>query len=343
MDLRETIQQLADLTGPSGFEQPVAKRVQTLLEPYMDEVMVDTMGNVAAIKYCGRPGAKRLLFDAHMDEIGLIVTRIEKGFLRFATLGGVDPRMLPAADVTVLTNPPLPGVITCLPPHILKGADMDKTIPMEDLLIDVGLTEEEAKARIPLGTPVSFASRCMPFGSGLCGKSLDNRACLGIVLKALDLLGNTPLQVDLCILASTQEEVGLRGAKTGVYGIQPDYCVVVDTTHGKTPDAPAEKTLAFGGGAAIGVGPNMNHDITQRLIDLAKQKQIPYQIEVMAGNTGTNGWVIQTSGNGISTAVLSLPLKYMHTPVEVIDDGDATAISQLLAALALSMGEEGLR
>lgn len=340
MELRDRIIELASMQGPSGFEEKVAARVSDLLKECMDEVQTDVMGNVIALKKSNVPNAKKLLLDAHIDEIGLIVTGIEKGFLRFSTLGGVDPRMLPNREVSVLTEPERMGVVACMPPHVLSSEDMDKATPAKEMVIDVGLTQEQAEELIPLGTPISFRTGAQMFGNeGICGKSLDDRACVAILLTVADMLKNEQLPVDLYVMASTQEEVGCRGAKTGVFAVEPDFCVAVDVTHGDTPDAAADKTLKYGGGAAIGVGPNMNRNITDRLISLAKRENIPYQIEVMSGNTGTNGWVMQVSREGVSTAVVSLPLRYMHSPVETIQLRDAESVTKLLCTFVKSLEE----
>ena len=341
MELKDMIIELASMQGPSGFEESVAARISDILKGYMDEVHTDVMGNVIALRKSGVPGAKKLLLDAHMDEIGLIVTKIDKGgFIRFSTLGGVDPRMLPDREVAILTDPVRFGVVACMPPHVLSGEDMDKATPIKEMVIDTGLTQEQAQELIPLGTPIVFRCGAEMLGDDkICGKSLDDRACVGIILRAVDMLKDEQLPVDLYVMASTQEEVGCRGAKTGVFAVDPDFCVAIDVTHGDTPDAPKEKTMKFGGGAAIGVGPNMNKNITNRLISLAKAKDIPFQIEVMGGNTGTNGWVMQVSREGVSTSVLSLPLRYMHTPVETVKLSDAESVARLLCELVRSMKE----
>ena len=340
MELAERISRLSCVPGPSGFESAARETAAALLQPYVDELQVDAMGNLIGIRRCGKAHARRLMLDAHMDEIGFLVTGIEEGFLRFANLGGVDPRMLPAREVQVLTEPPVFGIITTIPPEAEPGHDADQTLDPERLRIDVGMGQACAEARIPLGTPAVFASGCERLNEDiLCGKALDDRACVAILIQTLERLQHTELDVDLYCLISTQEEVGLRGAATGAYAIQPDYAVAVDVTHAYTPDAKREKTLTMGNGAAIGVGPNMNRNITNALLALAEEAKLPYQVEVIAGHSGTNGWVIQTSRAGVSTAVVSLPIKYMHTPVETGSLRDAEAIVELLTQFAMRIGE----
>ena len=229
--------ELCALSSPSGFEGKAFERVQALLAPYADEIKTDAMGNLIATKRCGRPDAKMLMLDAHMDEIGLIVTGHEEGFLRFSAIGGVDQRMLPAREVKVLTDPPIFGVIDTLPVHTLTEDEMEKSIDADKLFIDVGLTQEEAEARVPLGTPVVYAGGVTELTENvLCGKSLDDRSCVAIALKTMEALSEAPLNVDLACLISTQEELGTRGATVGAYNVAPDYAIALDVTFASTPD-----------------------------------------------------------------------------------------------------------
>ena len=252
MLLKDTIIELCALSAPSGFEDRAYSKISGLLLPYVDEIKTDPMGNLIALRRCGHPNAKKLMLDAHMDEIGMIVTGYDKGFLRFANLGGIDPRMLPAREIKLLTNPPLYGVIDTMPPHALSAEDMDKSIDADKLFIDVGLSEEETKRRIPLGTPAVFAGgvSCLT-DNILCGKALDDRACAAIILKTMEELSSKTIDVDIYCLISTQEELGMRGAITGTYGINPDYAVAIDVTHAATPDSKKGETMEMRKGAAI--------------------------------------------------------------------------------------------
>ena len=341
--IREMLSALCPLPGPSGFERPVTLRAAELLRPLMDEVSIDRMGNLVGIRHCGISGAKRILLDAHLDEIGLIIIGAEDGFLRFRSIGGIDPRMLPDREVTILTNPPLFGVVACLPPHVQRAGDADKSVPIPDLFIDTGLTQEEVEIRIPAGTPCVFRDGCFPLGRRqMCGKSMDDRACFVTLLRAAQLLKDKELDVDLYILGSTREEVNHGGAVTAIWANAPDCCVAVDVTHGKTPDSPKDRTYELGGGPVVGVGPNMTRWMTERMLSKAKTADIPVQFEVMAGSSGTNGWDMQIAREGIATSVLSLPLKYMHSPVETLDLSDVEAVAALLAAFVEGIGEEAL-
>lgn len=344
MELRETIKQLSRLNGPSGFEDSVRSAVTQLLEPCVDEVKTDVMGNVFGLRRCGREGAKTLLLDAHMDEIGLIVTGYEKGFLRFGMLGGVDRRMLPAREVIVMADVPLRGVIDTMPPHVLSAEEMDKAIAPDKLFINVGLSQEEAERLVPLGTPVVFAGDIFELGADqLCGKALDDRACAAIILKIMEELRGKELNVNVCAMLSTQEEVGTRGAAAGVFSAAPDWAIAIDVTHGKTPDAKDKDTCEMHGGPAIAVGPNMNRAFTREIFAAGEKLGMKCQTEVIRGNSGTNAWPMQISRAGVATAVVSLPLKYMHTPIETVSVSDAEDIVRLLTEVIISMDGEGPR
>ncbi len=338
MELVELTKRLSGLPGPSGFEEPVCDWLMEYLRPVADEVRTDVMGNCIALKRCGKPGAKLVLLDAHMDEIGFVVTGARDGFLSFGMLGGVDQRMLPAREVRVLADPPLFGVIDTMPPHVLTEEEKGKAIEADKLYIDVGLSQEQAQKHCPPGTPVVFVSSCEELGSRqICGKALDDRACAAIIIKAFERLCGEALNADVCCLVSTQEEVGHRGAAVAAWALQPDAALVVDVTHGKTPDGP-EVVCSCGKGAAIGIGPNTNRALTKELFALAEKKGIPYQYKAEpGGNSGTNAHAIQIAREGVATALISLPLKYMHTPVEVVCRDDMDAIVELLAAYVESL------
>lgn len=342
MDIKNALTQLCGQYGPSGFEQPVAQVASRLLAPLVDEVTTDTLGNVIGIRRCGKPGAKKLLLDAHLDEVGLIVTGIEDGFLRFRGLGGVDPRILIDREVIVLTEQPIFGVVSCLPPHVQKSGDSDKAEPMDQLSIDIGMSQETAEKTVPIGTPIVYRQECHPLGENeFCGKSLDDRSCFVTLLRTAELLQEKELDVDLYILGSACEEVGGWGAGTAAFSLTPDWCVAVDVTFGQTPDlSSGECPCKVHKGPAIGMGPVIPRWMSDRFVSRAQNADIPYQVEIMSGSTGTNGDDFQTAREGIATAVLSLPLKYMHTPIEVIGLDDVEQTAQLLASFAEGLGKE---
>lgn len=340
MNLLNLTKMLCAAPGPSGFEQPVFEVIREALSPFAQDIRTDPLGNLMAVKRCGQENARMVMLTAHMDEIGLIVTGAQDGFLRFQALGGVDKRLLAAREVRVLGEKPLFGVIDTIAPH-LQDSQAEAATDIDKLFIDVGLTQEEALAAAPAGTPVVFTGPCEELGNGfLCGKALDDRSCTAIVLKAFEALCARDLNVDICCLFCTQEEVGHRGSTVGAYTLQPDVALIVDVTFARTPDAP-EALCSAGQGAAIGIGPNMNRGVTQRLMDIATQNGIPWQPEaVPGGNSGTDAHAVQISREGVATVLISLPLKYMHTPVETVKLSDMEAIVRLVTEYVLQEGEE---
>jgi len=334
MTIKETTRELCALSGPSGFEEAVARRAKELLEPLVDEITADSMGNVLALRRCGKPGARQILLDAHLDEVGFIVTEVTEGFLKFSALGGLDERTLPGREVRVLApEGPLYGVIACLPPHVLTAEQKEQAVEIKNLFIDLGLSQAEAEKRVPIGTPGVFEGPMFDLqGDNFVSKALDDRICAAVVLQVLENLKGKELPCDLAVMFSAQEEVGLRGAAPGAFRLAPDWCIAVDVTHARTPDAPKGETFEAGKGCTVGVGPNANRAMTKAIMDAAKEKEILYSVEVMPRSSGTNGWAIQITRQGVATAIVSVPVKYMHSPVEAASLADAEAAADLITA-----------
>lgn len=302
---------------------------------FFEKTEIDSFGNVYGIRRASKRGAKTLLLDAHIDEIGLVVTGTTKeGFLKFTALGGVDTRILPAQEVIVLSDPPRRGVITSVPPH-LDSVDL-----MTGFYIDIG--DEDDTSSVEIGTPVVFANEPLKLRENFfSARALDDRASLAAILRAVDMLKNKKLNINLVCAASTQEELGLRGAVVAGYKVKPDYALVVDVTHATAPGV--DKSLSFkpGSGVSIGVGPNMTRKVSDCLLNLAKEKKIAHTVEVCGGYSGTNAWVLQISRDGIATGLLSIPLKYMHTPVETVKKNDIESCAKLIAEFVLHLSAGG--
>jgi len=312
------------------------------MAPFVDRVETDRPGNLFGFHACRRAGARTLMLDAHLDEVGFMVTGYHEGYLRFRALGGIDPRILPGLELKLLTDPPRPVIVACSPPHVQEKEEADTAAPIEDLLLDAGLSDSAARAAVPIGTRAVFAGDVFALGAKqVSGHAFDDRACFAVLLRVLELLRDQPLTADLVVCGSVQEELGSRGAKTAAFAVEPDACIVVDVTHAATPDAPKHKTFALGGGPCIGVGPGCHRLLSSNLIGTAKTHGIPYQVEVMEGHTGTNAWPVQISRRGVATAMVSLPLKYMHTPVETLHLDDMENSAQLLARYVLGLGIRG--
>ncbi len=333
MKTTEWLKILSDAAGVGG-ETGATQAAADLLRPLVDEVKIDTMGSVLGYRRCADPNAPTLMLEAHLDEIGLIVTGIDdKGFLQVAKCGGVDPRSLQAQPVVVFGKQPVRGMICTTPPHL---AGDDKELPdLSDTAVDVGMSKEEAEKLIAAGDRIGFAPNFAVLQNDrVSGKSLDDRAGCAAVLLALDLLKDKPLAVNLIACLAVQEELGGYGAKAAAFETAPDYCVCTDVSFGLTHDAPAHECGELGKGAMLGIGPVLDRAFTLRLKALAVDGDIPVQTEVLGGRTGTDADGMTTAHGGIRTTLLSIPLRYMHTPAELLATADVEAVARLMAAAA---------
>lgn len=334
MSLADKIKKLTNAYGVSGDEFRISKIAAELMAPYCDRVEIDDFGNVLGYRDCGIPGAKTVMLDAHIDQIGFLITEVtEEGFLRFTTVGGVDQRMLLGSELTVLTKKgPILGIVAAIPPHLQKDGDDKKSVPIPEMVVDIGMTGEQAKKVVRVGDYMAFANDAMELqGDALCGKAFDDRACLVCLLHTMDLLQGKPLAVNVVVSASTKEETGFQGGISAGFKVQPDYAIAVDVTHARTGDAP-QVIVKLGDGPNVDMGSNSNPKFAKRVIEVARAKQIPHIITSCPAGSGTNAWPIQMQGQGVTTLVVSLPLKYMHSPVEMLRMSDVKNVGKLLAA-----------
>ena len=334
MTLADKIKKLTNAYGVSGDEFRISKIAAELMAPYCDRVEIDDFGNVLGYRDCGIPGAKTVMLDAHIDQIGFLITEVtEEGFLRFTTVGGVDQRMLLGSELTVLTKKgPILGIVAAIPPHLQKDGDDKKSVPIPEMVVDIGMTGEQAKKVVRVGDYMAFANDAMELqGDALCGKAFDDRACLVCLLHTMDLLQGKPLAVNVVVSASTKEETGFQGGISAGFKVQPDYAIAVDVTHARTGDAP-QVIVKLGDGPNVDMGSNSNPKFAKRVIEVARAKQIPHIVTSCPAGSGTNAWPIQMQGQGVTTLVVSLPLKYMHSPVEMLRMSDVKNVGKLLAA-----------
>ncbi|MBQ7623935.1 MAG: M20/M25/M40 family metallo-hydrolase [Clostridia bacterium] len=333
MELLHKLKLLTSEYGVSGNEARVSDIAASMLSEYAG-VQTDEFGNVLGKIPCGDGRAPTLLLDAHIDQIGFMVTEITpEGFLRFIPIGGVDGRMLPGSELTVLTrrHGNIRGVVGAVPPHLQSRPQTD-ALDMSDMTVDIGMTGPEARSVVSVGDYMCFAGDALPLLNGrVSSKALDDRACFLCILYALELLKGKKLKVDLLISASTKEELGGHGAQFVSERENIDFAVAVDVCHAKTGDAP-EIECELSGGAKVSVGANSRPGFAEKVIEAAKKHGIPCQVSSCPSRSGTNAWSIQPSNGGICTLVVSLPLKYMHSPVEVLDVDDVKNCGALLAA-----------
>lgn len=330
MNIRETIKKLADVRGISGSENAACLTALSILKQCCHDAEIRN-GNV--IGRFGDFEEKRphILLDAHIDQIGMIVTYItDDGFIKAGNVGGLDRRLLPAQQVTVHGTEKIKGVICSVPPHLSKGES--SVLKMEDVSVDTGYSKAELEKIVMQGDMITFDT-CYTelLENRITASALDDRCGIAAVLYALDCLKAEKLNCNVTVLFSSQEELGERGAKIAAYEINPDIALAVDVSFGYTAGDNAAECGKLGEGAMIGISPSLSREISNKLIETAKKKSIPYQIEVMSGLTSTNADRFSVSRNGVKACTVSIPLRYMHTPVEVIDLKDVELTGRLIA------------
>jgi len=328
--MNKTVQLLKLLTSAvavSGAEENIVDILKEQLAPY-GKVDVDSMNNVT----CTFGEGYHFILDAHIDEIGFIVTAItDEGFIKFDKIGGIDTRMLPAIEVSVWGKREIKGIISTLPPHLQTADDEKKTPHIKDLAIDTGFNKSELEKIVSLGDRITVKRNFTPLMNTLISSScLDDRSGVASILMSLDELKKLPCKIT--VLFSSQEEVGTRGAKSGIYDKGADEAIVVDVSFAYTPSCDKADCGEISKGGMIGISPILNNEISKKLVSIAEKNNIPFQCEIMSGRTGTNADVISINQSGIKTALISIPEKYMHQSVEVVDTDDVENVSKLICA-----------
>jgi endoglucanase len=336
----EFLKKLLETQSPSGFEQGIQRVVKKRMSKFADTIEIDVHGNlIAAIN----PDAPvRVMLAGHCDQIGFMVTHIaDNGYISFSPIGGLDPSVLPGSEVVIMTNEgPLPGVLGYTPVHLLPPAQRGGAIDMSRLWIDVGFdTPAAVKKRVSVGDPATVRLEARRLGKNvLSSPGCDDRVGLFVVMEALRLFrasvrGKKRFPVGLFAVSTVQEEIGLRGAKTSCYGIDPQVGIAVDVTHASdNPGADPKQvgTVKLGSGPTIARGPNINPVIEKLLIETAKKKKLKYQPLSSPGATGTDANMIQVSRSGVAAALLGIPNRYMHTAVELVDLRDLETSAALI-------------
>ncbi|RLE57528.1 MAG: M42 family peptidase [Candidatus Methanomethylicota archaeon] len=344
MEIKEILLNLIKTPSVSGFEENTAKKIMKIYGELGLEVEVDVMGNVIG-KRIGRDEPK-IMFAAHMDQIGLIISYIDKnGYLYFKPRG-FDRRILYGMKVMVHgSRGSIIGVIGAKPAHLVKPEERDKAVKVEEMAIDIGAEskDEVLEMGINLGaiaTPI-LEAYLLGKGDKMMGVGLDDKAGVASIIRAIDLLKGEELSSTVYAVATTQEEVGLRGAVTATYNIHPHIGIAIDVTHASSYNVSEKRVsgIRIGGGPAIGVGPNFHPKLTELIMDICKSENIPYQVEPILGASGTDAWAIQVSRGGVATALISIPLRYMHSPGEVISIVDVENIGKLLAEIVRRFNE----
>lgn len=324
--MKTVIKQLTEAFGPSGYETEVTALIQSMVKEHVDEVKTDVLGNLIAVKK-GSPDGRKIMFAAHTDEIGLVITHIDdKGFLRFGTVGGVGISTLVGNRVRFAG-----GAVGAI--YQEKGSWKELTI--DKLYIDIGAeNKEDAQKKVKLGEFGIFHREFEDLGNRLIAKSMDDRVGCAVLIEALKKI-DAPKNT-LYFVFTSQEEVGLRGARTAAYGIEPDLGIALDVTlTGDMPEA-RRMDVSLGRGAAIKVKDSSliaHPKVKDLLVDLAEEKQIPYQMEVLDAG-GTDAGAIHLTKTGVPSGAISIPTRYVHTPSEMVDIRDVEACVDLVVALA---------
>lgn len=344
MTFKENIEYLSELCGVSGNEHNAALEVKRMFEKYADSVSISSLGSVVAKINGQTPGTGSVMIEAHIDEIGLMVSGIDdNGFIKFTNIGGVDPRVLVGSEVIIHTKDDIFGVIGAKPPHLMGKDEYDKSLPIKDLFIDAGYDKDTAKEIIEVGDVITFFSESRTLlNDYISSKSLDDRCAVAILLEVMKNIREANIPFDIYFVAATMEETNGSGAVSTAYDIDPDFAIVIDVTHGDTPDASPSETFKTGeGNTVVAVGPNIHPKLKDNFIKVLDNENISYMLEIEGGNTGTDAWGIQVARNGIPCLLLSVPLRYMHTFNEVISLSDASATSDAITAFIKTVNKAG--
>ena len=336
------LKSLISTSGLSGYETPVRKQVSSAWEPLADELKTSRLGSLHGLrKGSGDEPRESILLAAHMDAIGLMVTGKVEGFLRVTEMGGIDGRVLPGQAVTVHGREELNGTIALPPKHLLPSHLHGKAVPLEYLLVDVGLQPSEVEEKIRVGDLVSFAQPPIELGKDiLAGHSLDNRASVAALTFCLNNLQGRAFEWDVWAAATVQEEETFGGAYTSAFELTPKLAVAIDVTHGAGPGTKEHMTVPFGKGPALGWGPNIHPALHEAFKTVAERFEIPHILEALPRHSGTDAFAMQVAAAGIPTMVISIPLRYMHTPVEMVVLKDITRTARLLAEFIVELDDK---
>lgn len=333
MDTKRLIAELSDAVS-IGHLRGAADIAKSALSQFADVSDFGTLGVIGKID----KGAERtLLLDAHIDEVGFVVTNVfEDGFVKVSNVGGIDPRILPASRVIIHGKEDIKAVFTSTPPHLAKKEN--EVVSLDDIMLDTGLGKR-AQDIIAVGDFATYDIKVSSLSSErLCGKSFDDRVSVACLIEVASRIYDKDIPYNVIISFAEQEELGTRGAITSAFAADCDEAIALDVSFGTAPGVPSHESGSLGGGAMIGISPILDKSITDRLISVAEHNDIPYQREVMGGKTGTDADVISISKSGIPTGLVSIPLRNMHTPEEVIDLSDINSVCDILEKYILGGG-----
>lgn len=342
-DLKTHLKSLVEAHGPSGHEAPIREILAEAWQPLVDATETDRLGSFIGIKRGTDqgPSPRKIMLAAHIDEIGMLVTHIIDGFLMVRRISGVDNRLMPAQTVLVHGRQPLPGLVASVPPHLLTDDKRGLYPAWEEVVIDVGLPAETVAELVRVGDRVTVDTTMLELmNNRIAAKAMDDRACVAIMSACLNELRSFQHRWDVYAAATVQEETGLYGAETAAYKIAPDIAIALDVGFAKQPGIDADASGDFNAGPLLGIGPNFHEKLGAKLRETAKKYEIKFQEDPLPGHSGTDAWPIQISVEGIPTALLSLPLRNMHSPNETADLRDIERTARLLALFIASLDDD---
>jgi putative aminopeptidase FrvX len=333
---------MLDTPSPSGYERPIQDIVRRYAAPFADRISTDLHGNVIACKNPESP--VRVMFAGHCDQIGMTVTHInENGFIYAQTIGGWDPQQLIGQRMVIWSSSgPIPAVISRKPIHLLSDEERKQIVKLDDLWLDIGAKNKaEAAELIRIGDPVTLKLGYQEMRNGLANSpAMDNKVGVWVVMEALRRAAARSLRVGVYAVSTVAEEIGLRGAQTSAFGIDPQIGIAVDVTHATdcpTIDKRQQGDIALGNGPVIFRGPNMNPVVTERLISLCKEKTLPYQLAASGRAVPNDANALQINRAGVATGLVSIPNRYMHSAVEMVSLDDLDRAADLLCEFVCSL------
>ncbi|MEW9097377.1 MAG: M42 family metallopeptidase [Clostridiaceae bacterium] len=337
MDCKDLLQILCESHAPSGREKWIHNIIEDNFKEF-GQVSIDNLNNLYVNKKGNGKG--KLMIMAHADEVFLMVTEYSKnGFLKFKS-NGIDPKSLVSQEVIIHGKAKIHGIIGIKPPHLMNDDEKKKAVKIEDLLIDTGYKLDELKDIVKIGDFITLKGGFYELlNNNVTSKAIDDRAGIAAMYECAKELKNINHDFDIYFVSSCQEEVGHRGAKVASNRVNPDIGIAVDVTFDSGNLGDKERENHLGKGPIICIGPNIHVKLREKLIEIANEYNIPYGIEVEPGNTGTDAWDIQIAGEGIPTLLISIPIKYMHTSVEVINIEDIKNTGKLLAKFVEKLNE----
>ncbi|HLA44406.1 MAG TPA: hypothetical protein VJZ27_13265 [Aggregatilineales bacterium] len=343
-DLKEHLRTLSEFHAPSGYEKPVVDYLRETWGNWINAFEVDGLGSLIAIKNgSSSEPRRRIMLAAHTDEIGMAVIEIRDGYLRVSRTAGIDGRTLQAKPVMVHGKRDLPGVFAAVPPHISKSTGAGRTHypEIEEQWIDTGLSAAEIAELVQIGDLVTYDAPFLKLKNGLyAGKAMDDRASVAAVSYCLYLLQRRVHDWDVYAVATAQEETHLLGATTAAHAVNPDLAIAIDVSFARQPGVSADYYLEPGKGLSLSTGPNFHPLLLEKIEKIAKECEIPFSMEPLSGNSGTDAWAIQVAHQGIPSALFNLPIRNMHSPVETVSLKDIKRIGRLMAEIITVLDDE---